>query len=114
MRRMLLAGHIKPWRDSTPPERLDTRNGLAACPAHDVAFDTGLLTVADDLTVLIGDTLARSVLEDEMTRHYYGQPPHARLAPPPGGGPAAAAEVPGLAPPLRLQVSRAAAPSRQR
>jgi hypothetical protein len=34
-----------------------------------------LLTVADDLTVLIGDTLARSVLEDEMTRHYYGQPP---------------------------------------
>jgi putative restriction endonuclease len=38
---MLLAGHIKPWRDSTPIERLDPRNGLAACPAHDVAFDTG-------------------------------------------------------------------------
>jgi putative restriction endonuclease len=77
LRRMLLAGHIKPWRDSTPAERLDTRNGLAACPAHDVAFDTGLLTVADDLTVQIGDALARSVLEDEMTRHYYGQPPMA-------------------------------------
>ena len=44
-RRMLLAGHIKPWKDSTPGERLDPRNGLAACPAHDVAFDTGLLTV---------------------------------------------------------------------
>jgi len=74
-RRMLLAGHIKPWRDSTPTERLDTRNGLAACPAHDVAFDTGLLTVADDLTVQVGDALARSVMDDEMTRHYYGQPP---------------------------------------
>jgi putative restriction endonuclease len=77
LRRMLLAGHIKPWRDSTPPERLDTRNGLAACPAHDVAFDTGLLTVADDLTVLIGPTLRQSIQQDEMTRHYYGQPPMA-------------------------------------
>jgi putative restriction endonuclease len=74
-RRMLMAGHIKPWRDSTPVERLDTRNGLAACPAHDVAFDTGLLTVADNLTVLLGEVLERSVLEDEMTRHYYGRPP---------------------------------------
>jgi putative restriction endonuclease len=77
LRRMLMAGHIKPWRDSTPAERLDTRNGLAACPAHDVAFDTGLLTVADDLTVLVGEALGRSVLDDEMTRHYYGQPPMA-------------------------------------
>jgi hypothetical protein len=42
-KRMLLAGHIKPWKDSTSTERLDMRNGLAACPAHDVAFDTGLL-----------------------------------------------------------------------
>ena len=46
---MLLAGHIKPWRDSTHRERLDLSNGLAACPSHDVAFDTGLLTVEDDL-----------------------------------------------------------------
>ena len=31
--------------DSTSAERLDPRNGLAACPAHDVAFDTGKITV---------------------------------------------------------------------
>ena len=43
-KRMLMAGHIKPWKDSAPSERLDLRNGLAACPDHDVAFDTGLLT----------------------------------------------------------------------
>ncbi len=77
MRRMLMAGHIKPWRDSRPAERLDTRNGLSACPAHDVAFDTGLLTVADDLSVQVGEALRRSVRDDEMTRHYYGQPPMA-------------------------------------
>ena len=36
---MLLAGHIKPWKDSTSSERLDLTNGLAACPSHDVAFE---------------------------------------------------------------------------
>jgi predicted restriction endonuclease len=28
---------------SSATERLDPRNGLAACPSHDVAFDTGYL-----------------------------------------------------------------------
>jgi predicted restriction endonuclease len=32
-KRMLVAGHIKPWKDTAPSERLDPRNGLAACPA---------------------------------------------------------------------------------
>ncbi|WP_407664684.1 HNH endonuclease [Micromonospora tarensis] len=32
---MLVASHIKPWRVSTHAERLDPRNGLAACPTHD-------------------------------------------------------------------------------
>jgi putative restriction endonuclease len=74
-RRMLLAGHIKPWRDSTPTERLDTRNGLAACPSHDVAFDTGLLAIEDDLRIMRAARLDRAVQDDELTRHYYGQPP---------------------------------------
>jgi predicted restriction endonuclease len=39
---MLVAGHIKPWKDSTSAERMDLRNGLAACLSHDLAFDTGL------------------------------------------------------------------------
>jgi putative restriction endonuclease len=52
--RMLLAGHIKPWKDSTANERLDPRNGLAACPVHHVAFDTGMLTVNGGLRILPG------------------------------------------------------------
>jgi putative restriction endonuclease len=52
-RRMLLAGHIKPWGGQLSTERLDPRNGLAACPSHDVAFDTGMLTVATDLKIHI-------------------------------------------------------------
>lgn len=74
-KRMLLAGHIKPWKDSTPTERMDPRNGLAACPPHDVAFDTGLLTVNGGLRIHIARSLADAVRTDQMAKQYYGQPP---------------------------------------
>jgi putative restriction endonuclease len=73
--RMLLAGHIKPWKDSTPTERLDPRNGLAACPAHDVAFDTGMLTVNGGLRIHLARPLAQAIQADPLARQYYGQPP---------------------------------------
>ena len=60
-KRMLVAGHIKPWKDSEPGERLDPRNGLAACPSHDVAFDTGLLTVGAALQIHVSEALADAV-----------------------------------------------------
>jgi putative restriction endonuclease len=89
-KRMLLAGHIKPWKDSTPSERLDPRNGLAACPAHDVAFDTGLLTVNGGLRIHVGHSLADAVLADPLTRQYYGRPPlYEALLLPPGAQPPA-------------------------
>ena len=74
-KRMLVAGHIKPWKDSTSTERLDLRNGLAACPSHDVAFDTGLLTVDVSLQVHISGALADAVRADPLARQYYGRPP---------------------------------------
>ena len=52
---MLLAGHIKPWKDSSSRERLDPRNGLAACPAHDAAFDKGMITVNGGLHIHLAD-----------------------------------------------------------
>jgi putative restriction endonuclease len=73
--RMLMAGHIKPWKDSTPTERLDPRNGLAACPAHDVAFDTGMLTVNGGLRIHLARPLADAIQTDPLARQYYGRPP---------------------------------------
>jgi putative restriction endonuclease len=73
--RMLMAGHIKPWKDSTPSERLDPRNGLAACPAHDVAFDTGMLAVNGGLRIHVARPLAEAVQADPLVKRYYGQPP---------------------------------------
>ena len=74
-RRMLLAGHIKPWKDSTASERLDPRNGLAACPAHDAAFDSGLLTVNGGLRIHVARSLAEATQTDPLARQYYGRPP---------------------------------------
>jgi putative restriction endonuclease len=74
-KRLLLAGHIKPWKDSSPGERLDPRNGLAACAAHDAAFDTGMITVNGGLRIHLAGPLADAVLADPLTRQYYGQPP---------------------------------------
>lgn len=89
-KRMLLAGHIKPWRESTARERLDPRNGLAACPPHDVAFDTGLLTVNGGLRIHLAGPLAKAVQDDPLARHYYGRPPLLdSLALPPGAQPPA-------------------------
>jgi putative restriction endonuclease len=73
--RMLLASHIKPWRDSTDRERLDHRNGLAACPTHDVAFDVGLLTVNGGLRIHTATRLSAAVTQDEIARRYFDRPP---------------------------------------
>jgi putative restriction endonuclease len=74
-RKLPLAGHIKSWKDSDPSERFDPRNGLAACPAHDVAFDTGMIRVNGGLRIHLASSLAGAVEADEMARHFYGRPP---------------------------------------
>lgn len=75
IQRMLVASHIKPWRDCTPIERLDARNGLTACPTHDVAFDTGLMTVNGGLRIHVAPALMHSVRDNPAARAMFGQPP---------------------------------------
>jgi len=59
-RTLLRASHIKPWSASSGPERHDVRNGVAACPVHDAAFDVGDLTLGDDLAVVQSGRLEAS------------------------------------------------------
>lgn len=42
---LMIASHIKPWRDCTETERTNPHNGLCLNALHDKAFDRGLLTV---------------------------------------------------------------------
>jgi putative restriction endonuclease len=73
--KMLVASHIKPWRDSSGKERLDYRNGLTACPTHDVAFDTGLITVETDLTVKYAPGVEDEIASQNALRFALGRPP---------------------------------------
>ena len=41
---MLIASHIKPWRDADNQERLDTYNGLLLLPHYDQLFDLGYIS----------------------------------------------------------------------
>jgi len=54
--RLLVASHIKPWRDF-PKERLDPRNGLCLSTLHDAAFDAGLITLDENLSVVLSKRL---------------------------------------------------------
>lgn len=48
--KLLIASHIMPWRvDAT--NRLNPRNGLCLSMLHDKAFDAGIITVTEDMTV---------------------------------------------------------------
>jgi len=54
--RLLVASHIKPWRDF-PEERLNPRNGLCLSSLHDAAFDDGLITLDKKLCLVLGKQL---------------------------------------------------------
>lgn len=54
---LLVASHIKPWRDCSDNDRLSPRNGLCLSSIHDAAFDAGLITLDEKLTVVLGKRL---------------------------------------------------------
>ena len=49
---LLVASHIVPWRDDVQ-NRANPRNGLLLSALHDKAFDAGLLTISEELTVRV-------------------------------------------------------------
>jgi len=50
--RLLVASHIVPWKDDKA-NRLNPRNGLCLSMLHDKAFDAGMITLNEDLTVRV-------------------------------------------------------------
>jgi putative restriction endonuclease len=52
LRALLNASHIIPWSQDAS-RRADPRNGIALCAFHDRAFDRGLVTVRQDLTIAV-------------------------------------------------------------
>ena len=65
----LRASHIKPWRDCTNSERLDTYNGLLLNTTLDAAFDRGFISFADDGGILISPALKGHIGELSISGH---------------------------------------------
>ena len=56
--RLLIASHIVPW-SKDKANRLNPSNGLCLSAIHDRAFDKGLISLSDDLKVLVSGELKR-------------------------------------------------------
>ncbi|MBR3314320.1 MAG: HNH endonuclease [Atopobiaceae bacterium] len=63
--RLLIASHIKPWRDADPlTERVNVENGLLLNSLHDRAFDQGLITLDSDYRLVMSRELERRAASD--------------------------------------------------
>lgn len=54
---LLVASHIKPWRASSSPERLDHFNGLLLLPTLDKVFDAGFVSFEPTGEIMISPLL---------------------------------------------------------
>lgn len=61
--RLLVASHIKPWKDSTSAERLDGANGLLLTPHVDRLFDRGLISFENDGRVKVSRVVTKRDLQ---------------------------------------------------
>lgn len=61
--RLLIASHIKPWREANNAERLNGHNGLLLSPPIDALFDEQFITVEDDGQMRVQTSLPQDVLE---------------------------------------------------
>ena len=60
---LLIASHIKPWRESTDEERLDGNNGLLLSPHIDKLFDRHLITFSDDGRIMSSPRLDKRSID---------------------------------------------------
>ena len=58
---LLVASHIKPWRDSDPQtERTNPCNGLSLNSLHHEAFDDGIFTIDTDYRIWVSRVAKKS------------------------------------------------------
>ena len=67
--RFLVASHIKPWSDF-PEDRLNLRNGLCLSSLHDDAFDSGLITLDENLKVVLSKKLKNHFPQPALEQNF--------------------------------------------
>lgn len=66
---LLIASHIKPWKDSSPAEKVDASNGLLLNAFHDRAFDQGLIALDNDFAVHISPHVEHTEINEWLYRY---------------------------------------------
>ena len=71
---LLVASHIVPWRHDSA-NRVNPRNGLLLSILHDKAFDSGFITLRDDMTVQVSrkQTVSNDQFFSESIEYYDGK-----------------------------------------
>lgn len=59
---ILIASHIKPWKDCNNEEAIDVHNGLLLTPNLDKLFDQGLISFSNDRSILI----SKQITDDNL------------------------------------------------
>jgi len=67
--RLLIASHIKPW-GKFPSERLNPRNGLCLSTLHDAAFDNGLITLDQNLNIMLSKQLRKFFPQPALEQNF--------------------------------------------
>ncbi|MDE7287290.1 MAG: HNH endonuclease [Lachnospiraceae bacterium] len=70
---LLIASHIKPWRNSDAgTERANPSNGLCLNAFHDKAFDKGFITLDSQYRIVISNYLLDANMDDDTKRWIIG------------------------------------------
>jgi len=72
--KVLKAGHIKPWSESRPREKIDHFNGLLLIPNLDVLFNEHLISFKDNGELLVSDKFR----SDDQRRMHIDEDTHLR------------------------------------
>ena len=67
---LLVASHIKPWKDSSAKEKVAASNGLLLNAFHDRAFDKGLITLDDKYRIVLSSEAVRRSRKDNVARDW--------------------------------------------
>jgi predicted restriction endonuclease len=74
VRPLLVASHIMPWRVD-PKNRRNPRNGLCLSALHDRSFDAGVITIGQDMRVIVSNVAAESdQFFQSALAMYHGKP----------------------------------------
>ncbi len=70
MPQLLIASHIKPWKESDESEKTNPQNGLCLNSLHDKAFDCGYMTITPTFEVVISNEI-QDIYDGEVVKQFF-------------------------------------------